>query len=135
MRRETLLATFLLISILLGIEILVEDALIGPPARLLWAEANRFAPVPHVYALIAFIIVDAILAVFILRSNGLWAVRIWSILQVLAMVLDSFTAPFYDGLTPGAFAAYLFGIWAFDLLLVVRIATAVAAFRSRLGGG
>jgi hypothetical protein len=134
LRRETLLGILLLISFLLGVEILIEDLLVGPPARLLWAEAGRFAPIPHVYALIAFVIVDAILAVFIFRGRGLRAVRIWSVLQILAMVLDSFTAPFYDGLTPQAFSTYLFGIWAFDVLLAVRVITAVAAFRSRPRG-
>ncbi len=113
----------MLLSSFMGFVILAEDAL--SPTRFIWESSSINAPIPHAYALVAFIIVDLILALTILAEpiGGTLAASLWSILQVLAMAFDPLTAPSYN-LTVIEFASYLFGIWSFDVLLVLRIVTA-----------
>lgn len=119
----------LAISALLGIVILVEDYLLGfDGGRYLWYYNDVGF---HAYALIGFLVIDFIIAGLILAKGrmGVRLALLWSILQVLAMLLDPFTGPQF-GIEALDFANYLFGIWAFDLLLIVRIITIPIAWRT-----
>jgi hypothetical protein len=132
---------FLALSALFGIAILVEDAVLGsqaPPTRFLFLLATVWAPVPHVYALMGFIVVDVVLISLVARQGrgGATAAFGWGILQLLGMALDPLTGPAYFPNLPSneaiaSFATYLFGIWAFDARLVVQIPIAVFGFMAR----
>jgi len=135
LKHHRIVAGLLALCALLGVAIIVEDIMLGPPKRFLWADRDIHAPISHAYALIAFIVIDIILAgLLIFKGHALIRpVLAWSALQVLAMLLDPFTAPYYK-VDPQQFAQYLFGIVWFDLLLVGRIATAVACWRAGKAG-
>lgn len=124
----------MVISALLGIEILVEDAVLGPDnGRYLWDYADVAAPVSHAYALSGFVLVDFIVAAVILARHklGVQVALVWSILQALAMLLNPLTGPqFSSDLPPVDFALYLYGIPGFDALLLVRILTVPIAWMS-----
>jgi cytochrome b6-f complex iron-sulfur subunit len=97
------------LSSICGIYLLVTDGS-------LWALA-----VSHAVGLIMIVVIDALLGIFNLASNR--SVYVPSLaaaaLGVLLQVGDIATAPQY-GMTVYYFAGYLFGLWAFDLLLALQ---------------
>jgi len=134
--RKTLLAVALLVSALLAIYIIAEDAVLGPSGgRFLWATANVFAPVPHLWGLFIMLAIDLILAGLVLARGGAFATAgaVWGVLQFLAMVLDPLTA-FYYNFSTGELATYLFGIWAFDARVIVQLVIIVLGLRARKTG-
>jgi hypothetical protein len=128
-----LVVVLLVLAAVLGVIILVEDAMLGVEGnRYLWALNDKTG---RVQTVIGFIVIDLVLVGLVL-TKGVLGVKLafaWGIIQTLAMLLDPLTGPQF-GIEPLEFARYLFGIWAFDLLLVVRIITIPAAFRAmRMG--
>ncbi|HIQ29851.1 MAG TPA: hypothetical protein EYH45_04725 [Candidatus Caldiarchaeum subterraneum] len=96
-RFQKLTALFLLLSGIFGVYILVEDALIGPPQRLLWADNWIWAPVPHATALVVMVLVDFAVAglVFARPEKFVKIGLLWGFLQVLAMLLNPLTGSYY----------------------------------------
>lgn len=97
--------TFLILSAIFGIYILVEDAVIGPPNRVLWADNWIWAPIPHASGLVAMVVIDMVLAGLLVYkpSPFIKLVLLWGIIQVIIMALDPFTGSFYiDALVKAA---------------------------------
>lgn len=102
--------TALIVSALFGIYLLATD-------KSLWLLA-----VSHAYGLVGIASIDLILGLVILlvRSNKLLIPSAgWAILTILLQLGDIATAPQYK-MTPAYFARYLFGLWAYDCLLIVQ---------------
>ncbi len=102
----------LIASAIFGIYLLATD-------KSLWLLA-----VSHAYGLVAICAIDVILGL----SNLLYTVRKlmplsygWALLTILLQLGDIATAPQYK-MTIQYFARYLFGLWAFDAILVAQIA-------------
>jgi hypothetical protein len=117
---QKLTASFLSLSALLGVLIMVLDKIL--PNRFLFATGSTAAPISHVDALIGMIIVDVIVAALVLYRprRGLMIAGIWGILQFIAMAADPILGPYYN-MTVSAFASYLFGLPEFDARLIVQI--------------
>ena len=94
---QRLVFVFLLLSGLLGVYILVEDAVVGPPTRLLWADNWVWAPIPHATGLVVMVVIDFILAgmVALRPSSSVKPALAWGVLQFLVMALNPFTGSFY----------------------------------------
>ena len=76
----------------------------------------------HAYGLLAISAIDIILGVSILVSDSnklLIPSGGWAFLTILLQIGDIATAPQYK-MSMGYFARYLFGLWAFDALLVAQ---------------
>jgi Rieske Fe-S protein len=86
----------------------------------------------HAYGLIAIVIIDIVLGLMNLASArgaylpGLAA----AVLAVILQLGDIATAPQYN-MTPQYFAAYLFGLPAFDILLVLQFAVLAVGIAGR----
>jgi len=120
----------LAVCAVLGAAILVDDVATGPPKRFLWADRDIGGPVSHAYALIAFIVIDLVLAGLVVAGKvGTRVALVWSVLVACAMALDPLTAPYYKT-DPQTFANYLFTIPWFDALLGARALTAAASWRA-----
>lgn len=104
------IGTALVVSAAFGIYLLSTD-------KSLWLLA-----VSHAYGLVGIASIDLILGLTIVfvRSNKLLIPSAgWAILTILLQVGDIATAPQYK-MTPAYFAHYLFGLWAYDGLLVAQ---------------
>jgi cytochrome b6-f complex iron-sulfur subunit len=103
-------ALLLAISAAFGIYLLATD-------KSLWLLA-----VSHAYGLVGIVTVDVVLGITILasRTNKLFVPAAgWAILTMLLQLGDIATAPQYK-MTPVYFAHYLFGLWAYDGLLIAQ---------------
>ena len=107
-KRGKFTVLFLLISALLGIAILATDQ-----------NLSQYQPT-HVYGLIAFVIVDIVLAGLVLvrgTRSFLQISGIWGLLQALIMLSDIFwPSPFGSAfaISQADFARYLFGLAFYD---------------------
>jgi arsenite oxidase small subunit len=109
-----------LVSAFFGIYLLSTD-------KSLWLQA-----VSHAYGLVAICVIDIGLGVgnliserrLILPSMG------WAALTFILQVGDIATAYQYH-MTAASFAAYLFGLWAFDGILLVQIVIILIAYYTR----
>lgn len=89
--------------------------------------------VSHAYGLVAICTVDLILGFTILgldSNNMLLPSGGWAFLTILLQLGDITTAPQYKMTIP-YFAHYLFGLWAFNGLLIAQVLIVVAVFYSR----
>ncbi|MGI0081359.1 MAG: hypothetical protein ACRECH_17270, partial [Nitrososphaerales archaeon] len=88
--------------------------------------------VSHAYGLIAICIVDICLGAlnFLQVRKILIPSIIWAILTLVLQLGDILTAPQYK-MTMQYFASYLFGLWAFDALLIAQVAVVVIALSAR----
>lgn len=79
--------------------------------------------VSHAVGLIVVVLIDAVLGVLNLRSfKGAYLPSLAAaLLGFLLQLGDILTAPQYN-MTIAYFASYLFGLWAFDLLLALQVA-------------
>lgn len=112
---------FLLFSAIFGIYLLATD-------NSLWILA-----VSHAYGLVAIAGIDlvfAILCLVMISRIFLWSVA-GALLGVLLQIGDIVTAPQY-GMTIQYFANYLFGLWAFDALLVTQVLVVFLGLFSRV---
>jgi cytochrome b6-f complex iron-sulfur subunit len=112
---------FLLLSAVVGIYLLATD-------NSLWILA-----VSHAYGLVAIVGIDlifGILSLVMMRRVFLWSVA-GALLGVLLQIGDIVTAPQY-GMTIQYFASYLFGLWAFDALLVAQVLVVFFGLFSRV---
>lgn len=76
----------------------------------------------HAYGLTVICVVDLLLGVLLLLTDWnklLLPSGAWALLTLLLQIGDIFTAPQYK-MTMGYFARYLFGLWAFDGLLIAQ---------------
>ena len=118
-RRYT--ALVLIASASFGIFLLVTD-------KSLWLLA-----VSHAYGLLGIVSVDLILGLVILvsKTNKMFVPASgWAILTILLQIGDIATAPQYK-MTPLYFAHYLFGLWAYDGLLVAQAIIVYVGLTSR----
>ena len=86
----------------------------------------------HAVGLIMIVILDAVLGIYSLafpKSAYLPAMAA-ALLGFALQLGDVFTAPEYN-MTMAYFARYLFGIWAFDLLLVLQLAIILVGIAAR----
>ena len=119
-RLQALMGILLFLSAGVGVFLLATD-------RSLWLLA-----VSHAVGLIIIVAIDLVLGLMNLASvrsayaPGIAAALLGSVLQLG----DIFTAPQY-GLTVASFADYLFGLWAFDLLLALQGAIMVVGIVGR----
>jgi Rieske Fe-S protein len=112
---------FLLLSAVFGIYLLATD-------NSLWILA-----VSHAYGLVAIVGIDlifGILSLIMVRRVFLWSIA-GALLGVLLQIGDIVTAPQY-GMTIQYFASYLFGLWAFDALLVTQVLVVFFGLFSRV---
>jgi cytochrome b6-f complex iron-sulfur subunit len=107
---QNFLALAFFLSAALGIYLLLTD-------NSLWLLAAS-----HAYGLVAIIIIDVALGIVnVLHSSKVVLPSIlWSILTIFLQLGDIFTAPQYKMTIP-YFAGYLFGLWAFDGILLVQV--------------
>ena len=118
-RRYT--ALVLIVSASFGIYLLVTD-------KSLWLLA-----VSHAYGLLGIVSLDLILSLVILvsNSNKLFVPAAgWAVLTILLQIGDIATAPQYK-MTPLYFAHYLFGLWAYDGLLIAQAIIVYVGLASR----
>jgi cytochrome b6-f complex iron-sulfur subunit len=111
----------LLASFAFGVFLLGTD-------RSLWLLA-----VSHAYGLVVISIIDLVLGISLLVSgsnNLLVPSGGWAFLTILLQIGDIATAPQYK-MTVEYFARYLFGLWAFDGLLIAQAVIVVAVLYSR----
>jgi cytochrome b6-f complex iron-sulfur subunit len=108
---QTLVGILLFLSAGVGIFLLATD-------RSLWLLA-----VSHAVGLIIIVMIDVILGFlsFVEWKRAYLPSIAAALLGFVLQLGDIFTAPQY-GLTIGYFANYLFGLWAFDLLLLLQVA-------------
>jgi hypothetical protein len=112
----SLLASFALGAFMLGTD------------KSLWLLA-----VSHAYGLIAISLIDLVLGISLLISNSnrlLIPSGGWAFLTILLQIGDITTAPQYK-MTMAYFARYLFGLWAFDALLITQGVIFAAVLYSR----
>ena len=118
------------IQLIMGIAFLLSTA-VGTYLLVTDGSLWRLA-VSHAYGLVLIIVIDAILGVLNLSSRS--SVYVPSLaaaaLGFLLQVGDIATAPQYK-MTISYFAGYLFGLWAFDLLLGLQLAVLVAGVLGR----
>src|SRR5579862_2240164 len=93
----------------------------------LWLEA-----VSHAYGLVAISVIDIALGIGNLLSSRRIVIPSlgWAVLTFVLQVGDIETASQYH-LSVSAFASYLFGLWAFDGILLVQLAIIVIAYYTR----
>src|SRR5579864_1232657 len=118
---QFLAGIFLILSAAFGIYLLATD-------NSLWILA-----VSHAYGLVAIAGIDlvfGILCLLMVRQVFLWSIA-GALLGVLLQIGDIVTAPQY-GMTIQYFAAYLFGLWAFDALLVAQVLVVFLGLFSRV---
>jgi len=117
---QTVMGLLLFISASVGIFLLATD-------RSLWLLA-----VSHAVGLIIIVVIDLILGMLSFASwKGAYVLGMVSaFLGFVLQIGDIFTAPQY-GLTIQYFADYLFGLWAFDLLLALQLAIMAVAIVGR----
>jgi len=108
-RLQRLIGIALIASAVFGVYLLATD-------KSLWLLA-----VSHAYGLLAICAVDAILAIANLMSARkiLLPTIGWAFLTILLQIGDIATAPQYK-MTVTYFARYLFGLWAFDGILLMQ---------------
>jgi arsenite oxidase small subunit len=114
-------ATALALSSAFGIYLLATD-------KSLWLLA-----ISHAYGLVGIVAIDLVLGVVLAASgsNKLFMPAAgWAILTILLQLGDIATAPQYK-MTPTYFAHYLFGLWAYDGLLVAQGVIVFLAFSTR----
>jgi Rieske Fe-S protein len=119
-RYQLYLGTALIASASFGIYLLATD-------KSLWLQA-----VSHAYGLVAICVIDIVLGLgnllsqrrLILPSLG------WAVLTILLQIGDLATASQYH-MSIQNFAAYLFGLWAFDGLLLIQGVIIVVAMSTR----
>lgn len=110
---------FLLTSSASGAYLLATD-------RSLWLLA-----VSHAVGLVMIVVLDAGLGIYSLASRSAYLPSIAAAFLGLVLQLgDIFTAPQYNMTIP-YFAHYLFGLWAFDLLLGLQVAIILAGLAGR----
>ncbi len=117
-RYQSIIGISLVISAAFGSYLLVTD-------KSLWILA-----VSHAYGLLAICVIDLVLAAlnFISVRRILLPTIGWSILTILLQVGDIATAPQF-GMNIPYFARYLFGLWAFDgILLIQGVVVAIGLF-------
>lgn len=131
---QTVLAISLMLSSFTGTYLLATDGS-------LWHLA-----VSHAYGLIAVVGIDAVLGVLNLlaKKSAYLPSLAAAALGFLLQLGDVATAPQYH-MTVAYFASYLFGIWAYDLLLALQLTVVIAGVagnryarhlgRIRRGGG
>ena len=119
-RLQSIMGLLLLVSAGTGIFLLATD-------RSLWLLA-----VSHAVGLIIIVAVDLVLGLLgVVAAKGAYVPSIAAALLGCVLQLgDIFTAPQY-GLTIQYFAGYLFGLWAFDLLLALQVAIVVIGMAGR----
>ncbi len=119
-RVQAITGLLLLLSACVAIFLLATD-------RSLWLLA-----VSHAVGLIIIVAVDVILGVlsFVSPSRAYVPSLAAALLGFVLQLGDVFTAPQY-GQSISNFAAYLFGLWAFDLLLVLQLAVMVVGVLGR----
>jgi len=117
---QTITGLMLLFSSGVGTFLLATD-------RSLWLLA-----VSHAVGLIVIVAIDLVLGVFNLASSKSAYVPTIAaaFLGFVLQIGDIFTAPQY-GMTIPYFAEYLFGLWAFDLLLALQLAIALIGVLGR----
>jgi cytochrome b6-f complex iron-sulfur subunit len=114
-------ALLLVVSAAFGIYLLATD-------KSLWLLA-----VSHAYGLVGIVTVDLVLGItiFATRTNKLFVPAAgWAILTILLQLGDIATAPQYK-MTPAYFAHYLFGLWAYDGLLIAQSIIVYVGLSSR----
>ncbi len=113
-RLQTVTGAILLLSSATGVYLLASD-------KSLWLLA-----VSHAVGLVMIVLVDFILGVYSLSSaKTVYLPSIAAALLGFTLQLgDIFTAPQYN-MTIAYFASYLFGLWAFDLLLGLQVGVIV----------
>jgi arsenite oxidase small subunit len=117
---QNLIGGLLLLSAGVGTYLLATDAS-------LWLLA-----VSHAIGLVMIVVIDAVLGLYSLafpRSAYLPAIAAATLGFVLQLG-DIFTAPQYN-MTISYFAGYLFGLWAFDLLLGLQVAIVLVGLAAR----
>jgi arsenite oxidase small subunit len=108
-RFQTFIGIALIASAAFGAYLLATD-------KSLWLLA-----VSHAYGLVAICAIDVILAIanFLSIRKILLPTLGWAVLTILLQIGDIATAPQYK-MTVEYFAGYLFGLWAYDGLLVMQ---------------
>jgi Rieske Fe-S protein len=89
--------------------------------------------VSHAYGLFTISLVDLILGIYILASDSnkmLIPSGGWAVLTILLQIGDIATAPQYK-MTTLYFSRYLFGLWAFDGLLICQVAIIIVVLSGR----
>lgn len=88
--------------------------------------------ISHAYGLVLICVLDVLLAGlnFLSVRRIYLASVVWAFLTILLQLGDILTAPQYK-MTPEYFASYLFGLWAFDALLVAQGVIAVVGLFGR----
>lgn len=114
-RIQTIVGVSLLLSSFAGVYLLATDGS-------LWHLA-----ISHAYGLIAVVGMDGVLGLFnILSKKSVYVPSLAAgVLGFLLQLGDIATAPQYH-MTVTYFASYLFGIWAFDLLLALQLTVVIA---------
>jgi Rieske Fe-S protein len=109
-RYQFFIGIALLASTAFGAYLLVTD-------KSLWLLA-----VSHAYGLLAICIIDVALAIVnILNVRKVFIPTLgWAVLTIALQIGDIATAPQY-GMQLPYFASYLFGLWAYDALIVMQI--------------
>jgi Rieske Fe-S protein len=119
-RLQMVTGAFFLLSSAAGVYLLATDA------------SLRLLAVSHAVGLVIIVILDFVLGLYNLASSK--SAYVPSIAAgVLGSVLqagDVLTAPQY-GMTVLYFASYLFGLWAFDLLLALQLGVILVALAGR----
>lgn len=119
-RLQAFMGLFFFLSAGTGAYLLATD-------RSLWLLA-----VSHALGLIMIVVIDVILgllSIFSTKSAYLPSIAA-ALLGFTLQLGDIFTAPQY-GMTISYFAGYLFGLWAFDLLLALQLAVVIAGVVGR----
>ena len=109
-RYQFFIGIALLASTAFGAYLLVTD-------KSLWLLA-----VSHAYGLLAICIIDVALAIVnILNVRKVFIPTLgWAVLTIALQIGDIATAPQY-GMQVSYFASYLFGLWAYDALIVMQV--------------
>jgi Rieske Fe-S protein len=110
-RFQTYIGIVFFLSAFFGIYLLATDGS-------LWHLA-----VSHAYGLVVICSIDIIFGFLNMASvRQIYIPNVaWAVLTVVLQIGDILTAPQYN-MTPSYFAGYLFGLWAFDLLLAAQVA-------------
>ena len=105
-RLQTVTGLVLMLSSLAGVYLLATD-------NSLWLLA-----LSHAVGLVVIVVIDGALGIFsLLRSKGVYLASLAAaVLGITLQLGDIATAPQYN-MTVAYFARYLFGLWAFDILL------------------
>jgi len=120
LRLQRYIGLALFVSAFFGIYLLATD-------KSLWLQA-----ISHAYGLVAICIIDLALGIGNLLSERRLIIPSlgWAALTFILQVGDIGTAYQYH-LTVSAFAVYLFGLWAFDGILLIQIVIIFIAYYTR----